>query len=62
MLRPPANPRPTAPLPGQHADGGRCPPNPRAGALMAEQRTVMVAARVTRAGHADWPAKAEAGP
>ena len=36
-LRPPSNPRPTAPLPGQDADGGRRPPNPRAGALMAER-------------------------
>ena len=59
MLRPPSNPRPTAQLPGQRADGGR-PPNPRAGALMAERRTVVVAARVTRAEHATWKDKAAA--
>ena len=29
---------------------------------MAERRTIVVAARCTRAERADWPAKAEAGP
>ena len=47
---------------GQQADGGRRPPNPRAGARMAERRTIMVVARITRAERADWPAKTEAGP
>ena len=60
MLRPPSNPPPTAPLPGQDADGGRRPPNPRAGTLMAERRTVVVAARVTRAERAAWKEKAAA--
>ena len=55
MLRPPSNPPPSAPLLGQSADGGR---PPRTSALLAELRTVVVAARVTRAERADWPAKA----
>ena len=46
--------------PEQRAAGGRCPPNPVAGALMAERRTVMVAARVTSAEHAAWQDKAAA--
>ena len=56
MLRPPSNPQLLAPLAG----GGRRPPNPVAGALMADGRTVMVAARVTPAAHAGWRNKAEA--
>ena len=36
------------------------PPNPVAGALMADGRTVMVAVRVTPAEHAAWRNKAEA--
>ena len=60
MLRPPSNPPPPPPLPGQRADGERRPPNPRTGALMAERRTVMVAARVTAAEHAAWKDKAAA--
>ena len=59
-LRPPSDPPLPAPLPGQGADGGRCPPNPRDGALTAERRTVMIAARVTRAEHAAWKEKAAA--
>ncbi len=58
--RRPPNPRSTAPLPGQRADGGPCPPNPRAGACMAERRTSVIAARVTRAEHAAWKEKAAA--
>ncbi len=58
--RRPPNPRPTAPLRKQHADGGRRPPNPRDGAPEAERRTVMIAARVTRAEHAAWQEKAAA--
>ena len=60
MLRPPSNPPLPALLPWQRAGGGRPPPNPVAGALMAERRTVMVAARVTPAEHAAWQDKAEA--
>ena len=59
-LRPPSNPRPSAPLLEQRADGGRRPPNPRDGARKAERRTVMVAARVTRAEHAAWQEQAAA--
>ena len=36
-LRPPSNPRPTAPLPEQRADGERRPPNPRPTAPLPEQ-------------------------
>ena len=39
---------------------GLCPRTPVAGALMADRRTVMVAARVTPAEHAAWQAKAAA--
>ena len=39
---------------------GTRPPNPVVGALMAEHRTVMVAARVTPAEHAAWREKAAA--
>ena len=60
MLRPPSNPRLPAPLPEQRAGGGHRPPNPVAGALMADRRTVMVAARVTPAEHAAWQDKAAA--
>ena len=60
MLRPPSNPRLPAPLPVQRAGGGRRPPNPVAGALMADRRTVMVAARVTPAEHAAWQDRAAA--
>ena len=37
VLRPPSNPRLTAPLPDQHADGGRRPPNPRPTAPLPDQ-------------------------
>ena len=37
---------------------GRRPPNPVAGALIAERRTVMVAARVSPTELADWQVKA----
>ena len=57
----PFEPPPAAPLPGQRTDEGRRPPNPRTGARMAELRTSVVAARLTRAERADRPAKAEAG-
>ena len=60
MLRPPSIPQLVAPLPEQRAGGGRRPPSPVAGALMAEGRTVMVAARVTPAEHAAWQDKAAA--
>ena len=60
MLRPPSNPERSAPLPEQRAGGVRRPPNPVAGALMAERRTVTVAARVTPAKHAAWQDKAAA--
>ena len=60
MLRPPSNPQRSAPLPEQRAGGVRRPPNPVAGALMAERRTVTVAARVTPAEHAAWQDKAAA--
>ncbi len=59
-LRPPSNPRPVAPPTEQRTRGGEAPPNPVAGALMAEHRTVMVAARVTPAEHAAWREKATA--
>ncbi len=36
------------------------PPNPASGSLMAQHRTVMVAARVTPAEHAAWREKAAA--
>ena len=61
MLRPPSNPRPTAPLPGQRADGAP-PPNLRAGALMAERRTVAIHVRVSPAERAAWRAKAAGSP
>ena len=60
MLRPPSNPQLSAPLPEQRAGGGRRPPNPAAGAPVADRRTVMVAARVTSAEHAAWQDKAAA--
>ena len=64
VLRPPSNPPHSTPLPQQRADGGRRPgrrpPNPRAGALVAEPRPVVVAARVTRAERAAASAAAEA--
>ena len=60
MLRPPSNPLRRAPLPEQRAAGVLRPPNPVAGALMADRRTVMVAARVTPAEHAAWQDKAAA--
>ena len=50
-LRPPVEPP---------AVRGLCPRTPVAGALMADGRTVMVAARVTPAEHAAWQAKAAA--
>ena len=58
---PPFEPRLPAPLPGQRAGGGRRRPNPVAGALMTERRTVMVAARVSPPEHAAWRNKAAAG-
>ena len=60
MLRPPSNPQRSAPLPEQRAGGVRRPPNPVAGASVAERRTVTVAARVTPAEHAAWQDKAAA--
>ena len=60
MLRPPSIPQLPGPLPGQRAGGGRRPPNPPAGAPVADRRTVMVAARVTPAEHAAWQDKAAA--
>ena len=39
MLRPPSNPQLPARLPRQRAGGGRRPPNPVAGALMADRHT-----------------------
>ena len=60
MLRPPSNPRRAAPLPGQRADGGRRPPNPRTGALMPERRSVEIHVRVSPAERAAWRAKAAA--
>ena len=62
VLRPPSNPRPSVPPPGQRTDGERRPPNPRPGALMAEHRTVKIHVRVSPAEHAARRAKAEAGP
>ena len=59
-LRPPSNPLHPAPLREQRTAGGRCPPHPRDGARVAERRTVMIAARVTRAEHAAWKKKAAA--
>ena len=58
MLRPPSIPQLPGPVPVQRAGRGRRPPNPVAGALMAERRTVMVAARVTPVEHAAWQDKA----
>ena len=61
-LRPPSNPRPTAPLPEQRADRGRRPPDPLTGAPMAERRSVQIHLRVSPADRAAWRAKAaEAG-
>ena len=40
---------------------GHRPPNPVAGAPVADRRTVLVAARVTPAEHAAWKEKAAAG-
>ena len=60
MLRPPSNPLPSALLRMQRADGGRCPPNPRHGAPMAERRTVRVHVRLSAAELAAWRAKAVA--
>ena len=60
MLRPPSNPQRSAPLPEQRAGGVRRPPNPVAGASVADRRTVTVAARVTPAEHAAWQDKAAA--
>ncbi len=48
MLRPPSIPQLPAPLPRQRAGGGHLHPNPVAGALMTERRTVMVSAASTR--------------
>ena len=48
------------PLPGQGTDGGRRPPNPLAGALMAERRSVEVHLRVSPTERAAWKAKAAA--
>ena len=47
-------------LAGAAGGRGALPPNPVAGALMAEHRTVMVAARVTPAEHAAWQDRAAA--
>ena len=58
--RRPPNPRSAAPPPKRDADGERRPPDPRDGAPKAERRTVMIAARVTRAEHAAWQEKAAA--
>ena len=60
MLRPPSNPPPSASPLEQHADGGRRPPNPRAGALMSERRSVEIHLRVSPAERAAWKAKAAA--
>ena len=60
MLRPPSNPQLTAPLPEQHADGGRRPPNPLTGAHMAERRSAQIHLRVSPADRAAWRAKAAA--
>ena len=59
MLRPPSNP-PHPTLREQRAGGGRRPPNPRHGALMAERRTVRVHIRLSPAESAAWRAKAAA--
>ena len=53
-FEPPASRRPAGPA------GGGLPPFPRAGARMAERRTVFVAARVSLAERADWLANAKA--
>ena len=57
MLRPPSNPPLSAPLPEQRSDGGAAPRTP---ALIAERRTIMVAAPATAAEHAAWPENAAA--
>ena len=58
MLHPPSDPRRLAPLPEHQADGAP-PPDPRTGALTAQRRTVVVAARLTRADQAAFgPAEA----
>ena len=57
--RPPSNPGLSRRCPSS-GRAGTPPPNPAAGALMAEHRTVMVAARVTPAERAAWREKAAA--
>ena len=56
---PPFDP-PRGPRSGGVRGRGASPPNPPAGALMADRRTVTAAARVSPAELADWRAKAVA--
>ena len=51
--RPPLNPRLPAPLPTRWAGRGRCPPEPVAGALIADRCTVTTAVRVSPVEFAD---------
>ena len=60
MLRPPSNPPAARAAAEAAGEQGAPPPEPLSGALMAERRTVMVAARVTPAEHAAWQSKAAA--
>ncbi len=57
-LRPPSTPRLHAPY--RARPRGLPPPNPRAGALMADRRTGQLHLRVSPAEAAAWRAKAEA--
>ena len=59
---PPFEPPATRAAAGQRTDGGRRPRTPAPVRSWLSPAPVVVAARVTRAERADWPAKAEAGP
>ena len=51
---PPFEPPASRAAAGSNGRTGAPPPNPRTGALLAQRRTVVVPARLTRAERADW--------